>query len=58
MSMYGMLEYLIVRISEVVDGPGLPELSESEKSTRPEPVFGHDHEVGEKTGGSLNKTKL
>ena len=50
--------YLIVRIPEIVDGPGLPEFSQSQKSTWPESVFSHDHKVSEESGRSLNQTEL
>jgi hypothetical protein len=54
----GINQYLIVGIPEVIDGSGLPELSEPEEPARPEPVFSHDDEVSEEAGGSLNEAKL
>ena len=50
--------HLIVRIPQIVDGSGFPELSEAQEPAGPEPVLGHDHEVGEEAGGSLDQAEL
>ena len=49
---------LVIRVPEVVDGPGVPMFAQRNESAWPEPVLGHDDKVHEEPCGRLDETEL
>ena len=50
--------FLSVRVLEIVDGLGIPLLSDAEEVGRSEAVLSHDDEVDEEAGGGLDHADL
>lgn len=50
--------FLSVRVSQIIDGLGIPMLPDAEEFQREESVLSHDHEVHEEASSGLDHTDL